>query len=149
MSAIGVAFVSLAEGIDATTPAGRLQLHILGAIAEFEKARIAERVKAGLARARAQGRRLGRPRRVVAEALLAPVRGLSVRQAAAKLGVSTATAHRWLTAGRRTAESARPTPFDVTAGSDGGAPGGGPATAVTSAQPSDTTPCRTRSRCLT
>lgn len=96
MSAIGVAFVSLAEGIDATTPAGRLQLHILGAIAEFEKARIAERVKAGLARARAQGRRLGRPRRMVPRALLDPVRGLSVRQAAAKFGVCPATAHRWL-----------------------------------------------------
>ena len=37
----GWPFVSLAEGIDATTPAGRLQLHVLGAIAEFERARIA------------------------------------------------------------------------------------------------------------
>ena len=46
LSALGVAFVSLAEGIDATTPAGRLQMHILGAIAEFERARIAERVRA-------------------------------------------------------------------------------------------------------
>ena len=55
LHAMGVAFVSLAEGIDATTPAGRLQLHVLGAIAEFERARIAERVKAGLARARARG----------------------------------------------------------------------------------------------
>src|SRR5215211_7589155 len=62
LSAVGVAFVSLAEGIDATTPAGRLQLHILGAIAEFERARIQERVRAGLARVRAQGRTLGRPR---------------------------------------------------------------------------------------
>ena len=53
LTALGVAFVSLAEGIDATTPAGRLQLHILGAIAEFERARISERVKAGLARVRA------------------------------------------------------------------------------------------------
>ena len=51
LSALGVAFVSLAEGIDATTPAGRLQLHILGAIAEFERARMGERVKAGLASA--------------------------------------------------------------------------------------------------
>jgi len=93
---MGVAFVSLAEGIDATTPAGKLQMHILGAIAEFERARIAERVKAGLARARAQGRRLGRPKRIVAESVLAPARGLSVRQAAEKLGVSAATAHRWL-----------------------------------------------------
>jgi DNA invertase Pin-like site-specific DNA recombinase len=96
MTATGVGFVSLAESIDTSTPAGRLQLHILGAIAEFEKARIAERVRAGLQRARAQGRRLGRPRRIVPEALLAPVRGLSIRQAAEKLGVSAATAHRWL-----------------------------------------------------
>ena len=49
---LGIAFVSLAEGIDATTPAGKLQMHILAAIAEFERARIAERVTAGLARAR-------------------------------------------------------------------------------------------------
>lgn len=58
-------FVSLGEGIDTGTPAGRLQRHILGAIAEFERARIAERVKAGVERARRQGRRLGRPEREV------------------------------------------------------------------------------------
>jgi DNA invertase Pin-like site-specific DNA recombinase len=96
LQALGVAFVSLTEGIDATTPAGKLQLHILGAIAEFERARIAERVRSGLARARAQGKRLGRPRKRVPESRLAPVRGLSVRQAAVKLGVSPATAHRWI-----------------------------------------------------
>ena len=96
LQALGVAFVSLAEGIDATTPAGRLQLHVLGAIAEFERARIAERVQAGLARARRQGKKLGRPERIVPESVLAPVRGLSVRQAARRLGVSPATAHRWL-----------------------------------------------------
>jgi len=103
LHAMGVAFVSLHEGIDATTPAGKLQMHILGAIAEFERARIAERVKAGLARARSNGRRLGRPRLVVGESVLASVRGLSVRQAAGKLGVSTATAHRWLRPRRVTA----------------------------------------------
>ena len=96
LQAVGVAFVSLAEGIDATTPAGRLQLHVLGAIAEFERARIAERITAGLARARRNGRRLGRPQRTVSEAVLAPVRGLPVREAAKRLGVSPATAHRWL-----------------------------------------------------
>jgi DNA invertase Pin-like site-specific DNA recombinase len=64
LHALGVAFVSLTEGIDATTPAGRLQLHVLGAIAEFERARIRERVMAGLARARAQGKRLGRGQRL-------------------------------------------------------------------------------------
>jgi DNA invertase Pin-like site-specific DNA recombinase len=96
LAALGIGFVSLGEGIDTSTPAGRLQLHILGAIAEFERARIAERVKAGVDRARRQGRRLGRPEREVPESVLAPVRGLSVREAAKRLGVSTATAHRWL-----------------------------------------------------
>jgi DNA invertase Pin-like site-specific DNA recombinase len=96
LAAVGVGFVSLAEGIDTQTPAGRLQLHILGAIAQFERERIAERVRAGLHRAKAQGVRLGRPERQVPDERLASVRGLSVRQAAAKLGVSPATAHRWL-----------------------------------------------------
>ena len=98
LQALGVSFVSLAEGIDATTPAGKLQMHILGAIAEFERERIRERVLAGLARARAQGTRLGRPR---AQAL--PVRlpdGLTVRQAATLWGVSKSTAARRLSAGR-------------------------------------------------
>ena len=86
--AIGVGFVSLAEGIDATTPAGRLQLHILGAIAEFERGRIVERVKAGLARARAQGKTLGRPR---VSRVRVPY-GLTVRGAAQAWGVSKSTA---------------------------------------------------------
>ena len=82
LQVLGIAFVSLTEGIDATTPAGKLQMHILAAIAEFERARIAERVTAGLARARQQGRKLGRPERIVSEAILAPVRDLAVREAA-------------------------------------------------------------------
>lgn len=101
LAVLGVAFVSLNEGIDTSTPAGRLQLHILGAIAEFERARIAERVRLGVARAKAQGRRLGRPERKVPEAVVAPVRGLSIREAAKRLGVSRATAHRWLSKASR------------------------------------------------
>jgi DNA invertase Pin-like site-specific DNA recombinase len=54
-TALGVAFISLGEGIDATTPAGALQLHILGALAQFERGRLRERVVAGLARARRDG----------------------------------------------------------------------------------------------
>lgn len=96
LAGLGVGFVSLGEGIDTQTPAGRLQLHILGAIAEFERERLRERVLAGLNRARAQGRMLGRPRQVVPEERVAAVRGLSVRQAARVLGVSPATAARWL-----------------------------------------------------
>jgi len=94
LHALGVAFVSLAEGIDATTPAGRLQLHVLGAIAEFERARIQERVRAGLARAKAQGKRLGRPRADVIPDRLQAVAALSIRDAATSLGVSTATLKR-------------------------------------------------------
>jgi DNA invertase Pin-like site-specific DNA recombinase len=90
LNALGVGFVSLHEGIDATTPAGRLQLHVLGAIAEFERARIAERVKSGLRRARAQGVRLGR-RRTTPLPDGAP-RGLTVRQAANLWGCSKTTA---------------------------------------------------------
>ena len=97
LHALGVPFVSLAEGIDATTPAGKLQLHILGAIAEFERARIAERVKAGLQRARSQGTRLGRPRKTPAVIV---VPGGSVREAARVWGVSKSTAARWIAAGR-------------------------------------------------
>jgi DNA invertase Pin-like site-specific DNA recombinase len=105
---IGVQFVSLGEGIDATTPAGKLQLHILAALAEFERGRIRERVLAGLDRVKRQGRRLGRPERKVPESVLAPVRGLPVREAARRLGVSPATAHRWLSQ-KTCSESSLPT----------------------------------------
>ena len=97
LQALGVAFVSLGEGIDATTPAGKLQMHILGAIAEFERSRIAERVKAGLQRARAQGKTLGRPRKNPTHIV---VPGGSVRGAAAAWSVSKSTAARWIAAGR-------------------------------------------------
>ena len=95
LQALGVAFVSLAEGIDATTPAGKLQMHILGAIAEFERERIRERVLAGLQRAKTQGKRLGRPRAVVPIERVQKVAGLSVDTAARTLGVSRSTLKRW------------------------------------------------------
>jgi DNA invertase Pin-like site-specific DNA recombinase len=93
--ALGVAFVSLGEGIDCTTPAGKLQLHILAALAEFERARIQERVRAGLARARAQGVILGRPRRVIDPQRLASVAGLPEREAARRLGIPRSTLQRF------------------------------------------------------
>jgi DNA invertase Pin-like site-specific DNA recombinase len=86
--------VSLAEGIDATTPAGKLQMHILGAIAEFERERIRERVMAGL-RARTQGTRLGRPPAVVPLERIQGVASLPVDHAARTLGVSRSTLKRW------------------------------------------------------
>ncbi len=95
LQALGIAFVSLGEGIDCTTPAGKLQLHILAALAEFERGRIRERVLAGLARARTQGKRLGRPKASVPIARVQHVGDLSVDEAAQVLGVSRSTVKRW------------------------------------------------------
>ena len=94
LQALGVAFVSLGEGIDCTTPAGKLQLHILAALAEFERARISERVRAGLARVRAAGRRLGRPCAILATVDVVRTAHLSVRAAALALGVPRSVLHR-------------------------------------------------------
>jgi DNA invertase Pin-like site-specific DNA recombinase len=96
LQSLGVAFVSLAEGIDATTPAGKLQMHILGAIAEFERGRIVERVRVGLTRAKAQGVRLGRPRRRIDPERLVAVAGLPEREAARRLGIPRSTLQRAL-----------------------------------------------------
>ncbi|MGA8873441.1 MAG: recombinase family protein, partial [Candidatus Acidiferrales bacterium] len=64
-NALGIAFVSLTEGIDTSTPAGKLVFTILGAVAELERSLICERVRAGLRNARAKGKRLGRPRKLL------------------------------------------------------------------------------------
>jgi DNA invertase Pin-like site-specific DNA recombinase len=64
-SRAGCAVVSIREGIDLSSAAGRLQVQLLSAFAEFERELIRERTRAGLARARSQGRTLGRPRAVV------------------------------------------------------------------------------------
>ena len=69
LAAAGVGFKSLTEGIDTTTPAGRLTFHLFGALAEFERELIRERTAAGLAAARARGRSGGRPRAMTPEKL--------------------------------------------------------------------------------
>jgi len=58
--ALGIEFVSLTEGVDTTTPAGKMVFTVLGAVAELERSLIVERVKAGLRNAKAKGKRLGR-----------------------------------------------------------------------------------------
>jgi len=72
----GVAFRSLTEQIDTTTPQGELLFHIFGALAQFERALIQERVQAGLAAARRRGRRGGRPIAIDAEKLGAMIAAL-------------------------------------------------------------------------
>jgi DNA invertase Pin-like site-specific DNA recombinase len=100
LEALGVAFVSLRDNIDLTTPAGRMMFHVVGAMAEFERDLIRERVKAGLAHAKAQGVELGRhtvdrtrDRHAKAIQQMRDA-GLSYAQIAAKLGRSTDTVHR-------------------------------------------------------
>jgi DNA invertase Pin-like site-specific DNA recombinase len=95
LHAVGIGFVTLGEGIDTTSPTGRLVLHVLGAIAEFERERIRERVVAGLRRAKAHGQRLGRPKVRVPVGLLQTVASLSLDDAAETLGVSRSTLKRW------------------------------------------------------
>ena len=63
--ALGINLVSYTEGVDTTTPSGQLLFHVVGAVAQFERDLIAERVRAGMAHARAMGKRIGRPRAVV------------------------------------------------------------------------------------
>ncbi|MGB0012583.1 MAG: recombinase family protein, partial [Candidatus Sulfotelmatobacter sp.] len=65
LEALGVAFISFRDNLDLTTPSGRLMFQIVGAMAEFERALIQERVRAGLRNAKAKGKKLGRPRAVV------------------------------------------------------------------------------------
>ncbi len=62
LQAKGVDIFLLQQGIDTSTPAGKALLQMSGVFAEFERAMIVERVNAGLARAKAEGKRLGRPR---------------------------------------------------------------------------------------
>jgi putative DNA-invertase from lambdoid prophage Rac len=62
LSALGVGFVSLTEALDLTTPSGRAMAGLLGVFAEFEREILRERVKAGIAQARQQGKPHGRPR---------------------------------------------------------------------------------------
>jgi DNA invertase Pin-like site-specific DNA recombinase len=99
LEALGVDLVVTDQAIDTTTPAGRLLFHMLGAIAEFERDLIVDRVRAGVARARAQGKHLGRPRvhRIDAERareLLA--QGLSLRAVARSFKVHPMVIHRAL-----------------------------------------------------
>ncbi len=76
LEAVGVAFVSLRDNLDLSTPAGRLMFQIIAAMAEFERALIQERVRAGLRNARQRGKRLGRPRVVVDVAQIRSLRAV-------------------------------------------------------------------------
>ncbi len=102
LSSIHVGFVSCREPFDTTSASGRLMLHLVSAFAEFERAVLVERVRAGLAVARRRGARIGRPRvRVDLErAHELRAKGMTVRQVARELKIGAATLCRALAAER-------------------------------------------------
>ena len=89
LESLGISFVSLKDNLDLSTPSGRLMFQIIGAMAEFERALIQERVRAGIRNARAKGRRIGRPRVAVDASRIARLRasGASWPKIAAELGL--------------------------------------------------------------
>jgi DNA invertase Pin-like site-specific DNA recombinase len=97
LESVGVDLFLEQQNIDTTTPTGRLLYQITGAFAEFERSMIRSRVNAGLARARAQGKRLGR--RPVSTDVVERIRaqlatGTGILKTAKALGVGTGTVHR-------------------------------------------------------
>ncbi len=93
---LGIDFVSLHEGVDTSTANGRLIFGIFASIAEFERELIRDRVKSGLANARAKGKRLGRPRKILDAAKIGRLRaqGVSWRKIARQMECSARTARR-------------------------------------------------------
>jgi DNA invertase Pin-like site-specific DNA recombinase len=89
----GIEFVSFSEQLDTSTPAGKLVFTVLGAVAELERSLIVERVKAGLRNARAKGKTLGRPRKVLDVRKIDALRaqGLGLRKIAAQMGIGVGT----------------------------------------------------------
>ncbi|WP_159650742.1 recombinase family protein, partial [Bosea sp. 125] len=105
LSEKGIGLRSLTEAIDTTTAGGKLVFHIFGAMAEFERSIIRERTCAGLAAARARGRRGGRPKalkdedRLVAAALLRDP-SISIKEVASRVGCSPSTLYQHFPGGR-------------------------------------------------
>ena len=110
LGARGIGLRSLTEAIDTTTSGGKLIFHIFAALAEFERAVIRERTLAGLAAARARGRKGGRPPALAAKDLAAAKAMLrdpeiTVGEVARRLGVAPSTLYRHLPKARSEARA--------------------------------------------
>ena len=90
---LGIQFISYQENIDTSSPLGQALFTIVSAVAQLERDLIRERVTAGIRNARASGKELGRPRRILNHDEVRRLRaeGASIRQIAAKLGVGYGT----------------------------------------------------------
>lgn len=100
LHALGVDLYIHQQALDTSTPAGKLAFAVFGALAEYERELLRERVKAGLQRAKSQGTKLGRPTNLndsVRAAIIAlRARDVSIRRIAAQLRVGTGTVYRCL-----------------------------------------------------
>jgi DNA invertase Pin-like site-specific DNA recombinase len=90
---LGICFISLKDNLDLSTPSGRLMFQIIGAVAEFERALIQERVKAGMRHAKANGKAIGRPKAIVDSNKISRLRasGATWREIAETTGLSVGT----------------------------------------------------------
>lgn len=95
-----ISFISLRDNLDLTTPAGRLMFNVIGAMAEFERDLIRERVRAGMANAKRRGKRLGRKPSSIDIGLVRDLQaqGLPLRRIAQQANTSTASIYRHLSA---------------------------------------------------
>ena len=95
---IGIEFISAREAIDTSGPMGRMFITLIGSIAELEKSILAERIRAGMRRARMEGQQLGRAPLDIDHAALVCDRlaGMSLTNAARKYGVSRASVVRFV-----------------------------------------------------
>ena len=101
LKARDIALVSLEEKIDTSSAAGELVFHVFGAIAQFERRLIAERTRDGIAAARAEGKKPGRPgldREKLQAALTLVGSGMSPTKAAKQVGLGRSTVYRELAA---------------------------------------------------
>ncbi len=95
---LGIDFISYQENIDTTTPTGELIFHVMASLAQFESSLISQRVKAGMARAKAQGKHIARPS--IAKELQTKIielqqEGLSMNKISKTLGIAYGTVYNY------------------------------------------------------
>jgi DNA invertase Pin-like site-specific DNA recombinase len=95
---LGIDFISYQENIDTTTPTGELIFHVMASLAQFESSLISQRVKAGMARAKAQGKHIARPpisKHLQAQILTLQREGLSMNKISKTLGIAYGTVYNY------------------------------------------------------
>jgi DNA invertase Pin-like site-specific DNA recombinase len=95
---LGIDFISYQENIDTTTPTGELIFHVMASLAQFESSLISQRVKAGMARAKAQGKHIARPpitKELQAKIIELQREGLSMNKISKTLGIAYGTVYNY------------------------------------------------------